>query len=106
MRLQTSVNPNKNIICWSHRKEWNSTSISVGSKVSDRNLDTRKACLCVESLLEYLGGRQLTTHEMRETWVTTVTTIRETREEWTLFQSTILKVSPFHQTEKWDRIII
>lgn len=61
-------------------------------QVSDRYLDVRKACLCVESLLEYLGGRQLTVHRMQETWIQTVTTIRQTQQEWTHFVTVIQSV--------------
>ena len=61
-------------------------------KISDRHLDVRKACLCVESLLEYLGGRQLTVHRMQETWIETVTTIRQSRHEWTQFITIIKSV--------------
>jgi len=59
----------------------NDSSI-IEFQISDRNLDVRKACLCVESLLEYLGGRQLAIQEMHETWTTNVTTIREARNGW------------------------
>ena len=52
----------------------------------------RKACLCVESLLEYLGGRQLTVHRVQETWIETVTTIQHTRHEWNHFVTIIQSV--------------
>jgi hypothetical protein len=65
-------------------------------QISDRYLDVRKACLCVESLLEYLGGRQLTVHRVQETWIETVTTIQHTRHEWNHFVSIIQSVIHFY----------
>ena len=54
--------------------------------ISDRFLDIRKACLCVEGFLEYLAGRQLAVHQLQETWTETVTTVQQTR---TVIQSVL-----------------
>ncbi|KAK4037071.1 hypothetical protein OUZ56_029111 [Daphnia magna] len=69
-------------------------------KISDRYLDVRKACLCVESLLEYLGGRQLTVHHTQETWIETVTTIQHTRREWNNFVSIVQSVMEIHEEKE------
>ncbi|KAE8746085.1 hypothetical protein FOCC_FOCC007209, partial [Frankliniella occidentalis] len=49
---------------------------------SDPYLDTKRAVLCVETLLEHFSGRQITTSESKETWQKTVTIEKETRVQW------------------------
>ncbi|XP_046998678.1 muscle M-line assembly protein unc-89 isoform X3 [Schistocerca americana] len=52
------------------------------SKIGDPYLDTKRAALCVDTLLEHFGGRQLTLTQSWQTWQSSVTVERETQILW------------------------
>ncbi|XP_063235498.1 titin isoform X2 [Bacillus rossius redtenbacheri] len=58
------------------------TFLAEASKVRDPYLDVKRACLCVETLLGQLGGRQLTVQRSWQTWQSSVVVEREFQELW------------------------
>ncbi|KAK3921141.1 Muscle M-line assembly protein unc-89, partial [Frankliniella fusca] len=56
--------------------------IGEAEKALDPYLDTKRAILCLETLLEHFSGRQITISESKETWQKSVTIEKETRVQW------------------------
>ncbi|KAJ1525037.1 hypothetical protein ONE63_009883 [Megalurothrips usitatus] len=56
--------------------------ITEAEKASDPYLDTKRAILCVETLLEHFAGRHITVAESRGVWQKSVTIEKETRLQW------------------------
>ncbi|CAG2058680.1 unnamed protein product [Timema podura] len=50
--------------------------------VGDPHLDVKRACLCVETLLEHFGGRQLLVEQSWQAWNTSITVEREFQVLW------------------------
>ncbi|KAG8223451.1 hypothetical protein J437_LFUL001943, partial [Ladona fulva] len=51
-------------------------------KATDPYLDIKRACLCVQTLLEHLGSRQLSVNEAWEEWQHRITIRREFQVQW------------------------
>lgn len=51
-------------------------------QASDPYLDSKRAILCVETLLEHFAGRQITVSESKELWQNSVTVEKQTRVQW------------------------
>nr|CAD7442106.1 unnamed protein product [Timema bartmani] len=56
--------------------------IEESEKVGDPHLDVKRACLCVETLLEHFGGRQLLVEQSWQAWNTSITVEREFQVLW------------------------
>ncbi|XP_066996542.2 titin isoform X1 [Anabrus simplex] len=56
--------------------------IDESSKVGDPYLDIKRASLCVETLLEHFGSRQLVITDSWQTWQTSITIEREFKVSW------------------------
>ncbi|XP_071443400.1 titin isoform X2 [Hetaerina americana] len=51
-------------------------------KATDPYLDIKRACLCVQTILEHLGSRQLVVNEAWEAWQQRITIRREFQVQW------------------------
>jgi hypothetical protein len=67
--------------------------ISIFLQVGDPYLDTKRACLCVETLLEHFGNRQLLISESWQTWQTNVTVEKEFKVRWEMNVTESTRVS-------------
>ncbi|KAJ4429612.1 hypothetical protein ANN_21798 [Periplaneta americana] len=67
--------------------------IEDASKVGDPYLDIKRASLCVETLLEHFGGRQLLISESWQTWQSNITVEREFKVQWEMNVTESTRVS-------------